>query len=254
MFETLCRRGWRNGFTLLELLLAIAIFAILATTLYGVLWRTLEGKDRAEARAELFAAGRDAVMRIAEDLERALPPSLSNSNQVWFIGVAGNDAVPNDQVGFVVELRRERSAGGRRGGRAFLSYLLEPMPDVPRAFALVRHEELLLDPLSQAMSEVAPDEEGESGALVNEVYLVDRVAGLRFRYLDPASGDWVNQWDTTAPLQPGEAPPTLPPVVEVQLFLFDDAGGYVDFSTRVDLPLYSPPPTPPMGGLRAAGT
>lgn len=254
MFGPPCLSDRRNGFTLLELLLAIAIFAILATTVYGGLWRTLEGKDRAEARAELFAAGRDAVTRIADDLERALAPSLSHRNQVWFIGMAGNDVVPNDQVGFVIELRRDRSAGGRRGGRAFVSYFLEPMAEIPKAFALVRHEELLLDPLAQAMSELQPTEQGEGGALVNEVYLVDRVAGLRFRYLDPASGSWVNQWDTTVPVQPGEVPPTLPPVVEVQLFLFDDAGGYVDFSTRVDLPLYAPPPTPAMGGLRAPGT
>ncbi len=236
---------------MLELLLAITIFAIFATAIYGVLARTLEGKERAEAKAELFAAGRDAVMRIADDLERALPPLPGNRNQVWLIGVPGNDAVPTDQIGFVMDVRRERSASGRRGGRVFVSYLLEPMPDIPRAFALLRHEELLLDPLAQAMAEGEAGAENQDTSLVNEVYLVDRVAGLRFRYLDPASGEWVNAWDTTAAVQPGEAPVPLPPVVEVQLFLFDDTGGYVDFSTRVDLPLYSPPPTPAPGGVRA---
>jgi len=240
-----------GGFTLLELLLAITIFAILATTIYGVLGRTLAAKERAESRAELFAAGRDAVMRIADDLERALPPSPTNRSQVWFIGVPGSDTVPNDQVGFVIDLQRERSAGGRRGGRAFVSYLLEPVPDAPKTFALLRHEELLLDPLGQAMAQTETSEESPGDSLINEVYLVDGVAGLRFRYLDPASGSWVNSWDTTAATQPGEPPIPLPPVVEVQLFLFDGSGGYVDFSTRVDLPLFSPPPTPGPGGVHA---
>ncbi len=238
------------GFTLLELLLAITIFAIMATTVYGVLWRTLDGKNRAEERAELFAAGRDAVMRMADDLERALNPSAANRGGVWFIGVPGNDPVPTDQVGFVIDTRRDRSAGGRRGGRTFVSYLLEPMPDMPRAFALLRHEEVLLDPLSQATADMSASEQGATqGALTSDVYLVDRVAGLRLRYLDPQSGSWVNAWDTTMAPQPGQIPPGLPPVVEIQLFLFDNGGGYVDFSTRVDLPLYVPPPTPgPLGG------
>lgn len=237
------------GFTLLELLVAIAIFAIMATTVYGVLWRTLDGKNRAEERAELFAAGRDAVMRMADDLERALAPGTSSRGAVWFIGVPGNEAVPTDQVGFVIDTRRERSAAGRRGGRVFVSYLLEPMPDVPRAYALLRHEEVLLDPLSQATTDSLSNEQATSNPLTSDVYLVDRVAGLRLRYLDPATGSWTNSWDTTTPVQPGQLPPGLPPVVEIQLFLFDNSGGYVDFSTRVDLLLYVPPPTPGPGGL-----
>ncbi|MCX8071516.1 MAG: prepilin-type N-terminal cleavage/methylation domain-containing protein [Candidatus Binatia bacterium] len=236
------------GFTLLELLLAITIFAVMATTVYGVLWRTLDGKARAEERAELFAAGRDAVMRMADDLERALAPGVASRGAVWFIGVPGNDAVPTDQVGFVIDTKRDRSVGGRRGGRTFVSYLLEPMPDVPRAFALLRHEEILLDPLAQATSESSAVNESATSALTSDVYLVDRVAGLRLRYLDPATGSWLNSWDTTVPVQPGQTPVGLPPVVEIQLFLFDNSGGYVEFSTRVDLLLYVPPPTPGPGG------
>ncbi len=237
-----------TGFTLLELLVAIALFAIMATTIYGVLWRTLDGKNRGEERAELFAAGRDAVMRMADDLERALAPGASNRGAIWFIGVPGNDAVPTDQVGFVLDTRRERSVGARRGGRAFVSYLLEPMPDVPRAYALLRHEEILLDPLSQATADTSTDNQTTANSLMSDVYLVDRVAGLRLRYLDPTTGSWVNSWDTTTPAQPGQPPPGLPPVVEIQLFLLDNNGGYVDFSTRVDLLLYVPPPTPGPGG------
>lgn len=241
--------GTSAGFTLLELLLAVTIFAIMATTVYGVLYRTLQGKERAEERAELFAAGRDAVMRMADDLERALPPGPLNRASVWFIGVPGNSSVPTDQVGFVIDTRRDRTAGGKRGGRTFVSYLLEPMPDMPRAFALLRHEEVLLDPLSQLASTSPSTEDTGISPLVSDVYLVDRVAGLRLRYLDPESGSWVHSWDSTITPQPGQLPPGLPPVVEIQLFLLDSGGGYVDFSTRVDLPLYTPPPTPAAGGF-----
>ena len=41
----------------------------------------------------------------------------------------------------------------------------------------------------------------------------------------------------------------LPPLVEITLYLADTHGGIVDFSTRVDLPLFRIPPTPGPGGI-----
>lgn len=241
------RRSDRSsaGFTLLEIMVATAILAIIATTVYGVLWRTIEGKSRAEDRAELFAAGREAVMRMADEVERALPPSAGNN--IWFIGVPGKDAVPNDAVGFVMEVRRDISAMQQRGGRAIISYQLEPMGERQGAFVLIRHEEMVPDPLAQLGVAADPN----SGAPLEEApppqtdaALVDGVAGMRLRYLNPTSGSWENAWDTTVAPKPNEPTIGLPPVVEIQLFLLDSTGGYVDFSTRVDLPLFTIPKTP----------
>lgn len=244
-----------RGFTLMEVLVATAILAILATSVYGVLWRSLEGKLRAEDRAELFAAGREAVMRMADDLERALPPTAGSNNSVWFIGVPGQGAVPNDAVGLVAEIRRDQTVGSRRGGRAIVSFQLEPVPEVPNTFALVRREELVPDPLGQMMADPTAQDPSAGGLpMAMDTFLLDRVAGLRFRYLDPESGGWVNAWDTTilpppVPGMVGQPPPIgLPPIVEIQLFVYDSQGAYVDFSTRVDLPLFTVPPTPAMPG------
>ena len=71
-----------SGFTLLELLVAVAILGIVMSTVYGVLTRTLLATKRAEARAELFASGREMVMRMADEIEGALPPT----RQVYFVG------------------------------------------------------------------------------------------------------------------------------------------------------------------------
>lgn len=240
--------GGRHGFTLLEVMVATAILALLATTVYGVLWRTIEGQSRAESRAELFAAGREAVMRMADELERALPPTLGR--EIWFVGVPGKDTVPNDAVGFVMEVRRDRSALQQRGGRAIVSYQLEPIPDAPKVFMLIRHEELIPDPLAQVgVDPTTGDVLAPQEPAVSDASLVDGVAGLRLRYLDPETGSWVNEWDTSAEVMPGQPLRGLPPVVEIQLFLFDGNGNYVDFSTRVDLPLFTMPPTPVPGGV-----
>ncbi|HXQ23600.1 MAG TPA: type II secretion system protein GspJ, partial [Candidatus Acidoferrales bacterium] len=75
-------------------------------------------------------------------------------------------------------------------------------------------------------------------------YVLDDVAGLRFRYLDPMTNQWTDSWDTTAPVAPGQPLPSLPGAVEVTVFLADKNGGVLDFGTIVDLPLANLVPTP----------
>jgi len=54
--------------------LAVAIFGFVAASVYGVLARTISARDTAEERAEMYAMGRETVLRIADDLEGALLP------------------------------------------------------------------------------------------------------------------------------------------------------------------------------------
>jgi hypothetical protein len=225
------------------MLVALTILSIIITTVYGVLSRAIYAKNHSEERADLFAAGREAALRIAEDLESALPPSAGQN--VFFIGVAGKDRVPTDAVGFVMDVRRDLSGTQQRGGRANVTYQLEPIKDSQGLFALLRHEELM-NPL--AGEEMVDPETGqpleEAVPVQMDAYLLDQVVGLRLRYLDPYSGEWLNAWDTSEEPLPGKPPRGLPGIVEIQLYLGDSGGNPVDFSTRVDLPLFVVPPTP----------
>ena len=235
-----------RGFTLIEILVAMTILAIILTTVYGALSRALYAKNHAEERADLFAAGREAVLRMADDIERALPPYAGRN--VYFIGAAGKERVPTDAVGFVMEVRRDVSGTQQRGGRAIVTYQLNPIKDRPNQFTLLRHEELMAD--QSADQQVDP----ETGAALDmapppqmDAYLLDQVAGLRLRYMDPLTGSFINAWDTTEDQPPGQPPRELPALVEITLYLADANGGIVDFSTRVDLPLFRIPPTPVPG-------
>lgn len=237
----------RRGFTLLEILVATAILGIVLLTVYGVLARALYAKDHSEERADLYAAGREAVLKIADELEGALPPTAGRG--IGFIGVAGNDRVPTDAVQFAMVVRRNFGVSQNRGGRALVSYSLDPVKDVPNLFALRRQEELLTQPAPAPEDgdadpdATAPDAAPTPPAAI-AAHIVDQVAGLRFRYLDPASGQWVDTWDTTAEPPPNQPPIGLPGAVEVTLFLADNSGGIHDFGTIVDLPLANLMPTP----------
>ena len=237
----------RRGFTLLEIMIATTILAIIMITVYGVVGRALYAKNHCEERADLYASGREAVLKIADELEGALPPTAGRN--IGFIGVPGTARVPSDAVQFDVVVRRLYGASETRGGRALVSYSLDPVEDTPNLFALRRQEQLLTEAVPADLSADNPDNTDSADAAAPAApatfaaYLLDQVAGLRFRYLDPLSGEWLDSWDTT--VQP---PPGLPGAVEVTLFLTDNEGGVHDFGTIVDLPLSNlMPPTPGRG-------
>jgi general secretion pathway protein J len=242
----------QEGFTLLEILVATAILGIILMTIYGVLSRALYAKNHSEEHADLYASGREAVLKMADELEGSLPPTAGAN--VSFIGIPGTESVPTDSVQFAVVVQRQFSVSQSRGGRAIVSYSLDPVKDTPNLYALRRQEQLLTE---------APPPDGGDGSENGDsstsgdaaapapstlaAYLLDQVAGLRFRYLDPLSGDWVDTWDTTAQPPPGQLYIGLPGAVEITLFLADASGGTYDFGTIVDLPLFSMPPTPVPG-------
>jgi len=253
----------RRGFTLMEVLLATAILALIVTTVYGAVARSLNAKNRAEARAELYAAGRDTVLKMADEIEAALAPRPGGTD-VYFYGVPGQDRVPNDAVVFVRVIQRPFSASQQQGGRAIITYALDgPIDGTPNLFALRRQEELPQRLLSaEDEGELAEDDEqddertertdaqgtnGTEEAADSEgfsaVHLLDRVAGLKFQYLNAETGEWVDSWDTYAEVQPGKVA-SLPGAVQIVLLLADQEGAIYDFQVTVDLPLANLQPTP----------
>lgn len=233
------QRRSERGFTLLELLVAVGILGIVMSTVYGVLTRTLMATRRAEARAELYASGREMVMRMADEIEGALPPD----RQVYFVGQHEGGTPPADGIGFFTVVSRVLGAERRAGGLAFVTYSLDRTED--GLFALRRVEELVSGDDGGAADPNAPD----AGALpdaalatdpsepvISAVHLLDRIAGLRFGYIDPENGELVDEWDTSKP-GPDNRLRNLPAAVSITLFLADEYGGIHDFGTIVDLPL-----------------
>ncbi|HYD48072.1 MAG TPA: prepilin-type N-terminal cleavage/methylation domain-containing protein [Terriglobales bacterium] len=241
----------QRGFTLLEVLIAVTIFAIISSSMYGVVASTLVAGNHAEARADLYASGRELVLRMADELEGALPPLASSD--IAFVGEHGSGSRPQDVIRFFVTVRRMHSAAQRYGGRALVEYSLDPLEGQPGVFALRRHEEFFVPAgLSEGSAEIGSEEPGmeQDGGAAGQMesiptarYLTDRVAGLKFAYADPISSEFVDTWDTTA-IQPGESPVGLPAAVQISLFLYDDTGATHEFSTVADLPLGNLMPTP----------
>jgi prepilin-type N-terminal cleavage/methylation domain-containing protein len=222
-----------RGFTLLEVLVAITILGILLTTVYGAVSRTIWTKEHAEATARIASTGREAVLRMADEMEASLSPQRVAA--AVFQGVGGESGQFLDQVRFAISSRPPFGPIGGNGGRVLVTYYLADQEGAPQTYLLVRSERPL-PRLGAAAAEEEDDQTGEVRTLV-----VDNAAGLRLRYLDGYSGQWAENWDSTTE----ELLNRLPIAVEIALFLYDDTGGVHDFSTIVDLPLATrPTPTP----------
>ncbi len=250
-----CRAAPVAGFTLLEMLVAITILGIILVSVYGVLSRALFAKDYAEGRAELYAAGREAVLKMSEEIEAALPPSVRA--EVNFRALTHGDRPPTDAVQFSINTHSGMRSIVPRSGRSTITYSLDPLQNSNDVFALRRDELPLVG--SQSVGDDESSEEVPTPQPTG-VYLLDPadcteqrfcVVGLRLRFLDPKSGDWVSEWDSTQPLQLNK----LPAAAEIGLFLADAAGSVHDFTTIVDLVLAAssmptPTPGPATGGGR----
>jgi hypothetical protein len=172
-----------------------------------------------------------------------------------FVGVGSGTSQFADQIRFATVRRPPFGLLGGSGGRVVITYSLDVIPEQPKVFMLRRDEVPIARPGSDDTDEIEDeddfedaleDEGDEEGLGLSEgpqpfsVPVLDNVAGLRFRYLDGLSGQWVNDWDST---EPGDVFGRIPLAVDVVLYLYDADGGLHDFATLVDLPL-SPRPTP----------
>jgi hypothetical protein len=243
-------------------MLAIVITGLLLATVYGALSRTTSSKEIAEERAELFSNGRQAVLRMASDIEGSLPPPAGD--RIFFRGSGGGGSPPT--LEFVMMNRGGYGVNRVRAGRVLVAYSLVEVPGRASTFALVRDEFLFSAMLADADGiQPSPPEDGEEPPPVSaRSVLLDcvdagdlnlpgscmRVTGLSFRYYDELVRDWRDDWDSSQDAALGR----LPAAVEIALRVADKDGVEQDFHTIVDLPLARGQPTPDAtGGAQTVG-
>jgi general secretion pathway protein J len=169
---------WRikreRAFTLIEVLVSLAIFAILATLAYGALGQTLDSAELLNGRMDRLQAIQRTMRLLSEDLQQLSPRPIRDD-----LGDGFGPALDTDfESGFALELTH--------GG--WSNPIVLPRGTLQRSAYRIEDDELIryhwrvLD-----------------RTLANEpvsVTLLDGVESILFRFLQ-ADGEWTERWPPT---------------------------------------------------------
>jgi prepilin-type N-terminal cleavage/methylation domain-containing protein len=196
-----------RGFTLLELIVATSIFAVVVGAAYTLFESGRNLTSRAEARAELFQTARAALKAIEEDLKGAVMPSTPYDT--GFIGTdSGSKDKPLDKIDFVSvnshamisSLKSDAALeAGEKIDMSRVAYWVETDTNRP-SHGLVRYRQTILSPVT---TPTPKDEDIEE--------ISADIAYVNFRYYDGTQ--WLDSWDST---QSNKLPQAVEVAVHVQ--------------------------------------
>jgi len=186
----------QRGFTLLEMLVALAIMGILASGLYMSLHIAFRAQKSAERTIAPVRAGTLALELLRRDLVSALPPTGILAGA--FIGEDAKAEFSTEDADLLVFYSTVEDAGRGATGIRMIEFALASTEDGSEKILVRRVTENLLAP-------IMPEP-------VEEV-LCRNVKSLNVRHFDGT--EWQDSWDS------GMAGDTLPLAVEVTLTLPD---------------------------------
>ncbi|MBW1982376.1 MAG: prepilin-type N-terminal cleavage/methylation domain-containing protein [Deltaproteobacteria bacterium] len=190
------------GFTLLEIVVALAILAVVFTSLYGAYSQTLETADLVERGRDVEQVARLVLLQMKDDLACLyLPPGGAAGTESAYQFVGSNVEADSDG-GVVLEFSSTSHLGfdARFPNLSIntIRYVLEKQPEQEKLYRIVRQEVPLVD---------LQGEEAQTS-----LELADEVKSVTFNFID--RDDLVHsEWDTR---QYGGRV-VLPKLVEIRL-------------------------------------
>ncbi len=214
------------GFTLLEILIALFIVAIVVSIIFGAYSSTFRVIEVAQTQADVYQMARIAMQRIQEDLECSKLSPVEGIG-LDFVGKNGTlDDRDADSLSFLSSKHLALDFGDNYKGTARISfYLLEGQGDDgdeagDNGFSLFR---------SDSPSSEDPPADDTGGDI-----LCDHLYSVNFLYYD-ADGREYEEWDSSD----GIFKDTLPSMVRIELAFFDESNPDepLKFLTNVAVPM-----------------
>ncbi len=209
------------GFTLFEVLIALAILGVVLSLLYLTFYQSMSVMAATDERAEVIQQGRMILERMTGDLKGAILLARTGGARGFrtgFIGTAAKEGTDSlDEVNFTSS--PPLYSRGQEGGWGVeeIGYYLDHQPGAKGLTLFRRQDDATDGDLSKGGVSLA---------------ICDRVRSLSFEYFD-RQGRRIKEWNSLE----GQWRDQLPFRVEVHLKLEDPNGRAHDFRTQVFLPL-----------------
>jgi general secretion pathway protein J len=196
--------GRKAGFTLVEVLIAVAILATVATLVFGSFVTTTQIVSHARGSNQERMLARDLLRTIANELASGQPNQLSP----WFGENRDQGGTPADTLSFVTSAVPGWSGGGPSTGMVQVVYAREG----PKLLRFARRNLY-----------------GLTDESIERAVVATQVIGFNVRYFDSKAQAWVDQWD-------GRVRNGIPRAILIELTLQQGQQGQRTFTEWVSLP------------------
>ena len=195
-----------RAFTLLEIMVAVAIMALISVMLWYSIAQTFKTIDIVQAPQDTFHQARQITSRVPNELAAAyLPFNLSPTANVKYEFV-GEDEGDTDRIRFDTLAHTRLYRDVNESDQAEVEYYCEPDSNEGGTYRLFRRLDAVIDD--------RPDEGGHT------LLMAEGVKEFQLSYYDPNRDEWVEDWDTNRTDQSNR----LPYAVRLKVTLLDPDG------------------------------
>ncbi|RME22117.1 MAG: prepilin-type N-terminal cleavage/methylation domain-containing protein [Deltaproteobacteria bacterium] len=211
-------RSGRSGFTLIEVLIAISITAIIATLVWGSFSRTFDSREFVLETQQRYHTVRLALQRMVREISSAFvydcrqletPTGEIRYRTLFKVEQEGKSS----RITFTSFSHMRMFRDVHESDQNVLSYYVEPDPATPSQLNLMRREKARIDG--------QPEEGGTTAVLCPDVQWV------QVQLWDRQKKEWVDEWDCSQV----ERLNRLPELVKVELSFVDERGEDMTLST-----------------------
>lgn len=218
----------RRGFTLIEVMVAVSILAIVTTLTWASFKQTFSTKSAIEAQAGRYRTVRIALERLARELSMVYVSQNEDTSQperrTRLVARHHSDI---DEVTFSYFGHQRLYQDANEADTALVAYYAGRDRDDSRKTNLMRRE-------TRRLSNYKIDEQPGEADIV-----CDDVVKLKFDFYDARSDKkaWAEEWNTTS--ADGQ-PDRLPSKIRITLTVRDERGKEVPFQTEVRVAMSEP--------------
>jgi len=187
------KRNSGPGFTLIEVLLALVILAIISTVVYSTFSTAGQSVEHAEAQRDNTDLARTLIAKMSSDLSNAFcspGDSAALQSKTVFYGkkveTPGDDAMGRTDSLFLTTLTNWRSPNSKEMDLWEVGYFFKEKPE-GEGYVLMRREK-------RDLTKDEPPLEGGT-----EYEITDQVEELRLRYYGGSIAKWKDEWGSSSP-------------------------------------------------------
>lgn len=177
------RRQGMRGFSLMEVMIAVAIVAFITAVLGGTMVRQLDAKELISTYAERQNTARIAMLRMAREISTAFLSKhyscTERRTETLFKGRSGN----REPLLFTAFGHYKWRRDAHESDQSEISYFIESDPLDSTKKALFRRE-----------SRRITDDPGDTG---QEYVLAHDIENLELSFYNSETDSWEDEWDTT---------------------------------------------------------